>query len=55
MIQQQFQLNRRDEFVREFVQDAIDRVVRPFKLEDELKESPLIRSFMNGFKKEDDR
>ena len=55
VIQQQFQLNRRDEFVREFVQDAIDRVVRPFKLEDELKESPLMRSFMNGFKKEDDR
>lgn len=55
VIQQQFQLNRRDEFVREFVQDAIDRVIRPFKLEDELKESPLMRPFMNGFKKENDR
>lgn len=43
VIQQQFQLNRRDEFVRAFVQDAIDRVVRPFKLEDELKESPLVK------------
>jgi hypothetical protein len=26
-----------------FVQDAIDRIVRPFKLEEELKESPLMR------------
>jgi uncharacterized protein len=43
VIQQQFQLNRRDEFVKLFVQDAIDRIVRPFKLEEELKESPLMR------------
>ncbi len=43
VIQRQFQLNRRDEFMREFVQDAIDRIVRPFQLEDELKESPLVR------------
>jgi uncharacterized protein len=42
VIQRQFQLNRRDEFVREFVQDAIDRIVRPFKLENEIKNSPLI-------------
>jgi uncharacterized protein len=42
VIQQQFQLNRRDEFVRLFVQDAIDRIVRPFKLEEELKESPFM-------------
>jgi small GTP-binding protein len=30
VVQQQFQLNRRDEFVQEFVQQAITRVIRPF-------------------------
>jgi uncharacterized protein len=44
VVQQQFQLNRRDEFVKEFVRDAIDRVVRPLKLEAELEASPLIQS-----------
>lgn len=42
VIQRQFQLNRRDEFIKEFVQDAIDRIVRPFKLEEELKDSPWL-------------
>ncbi|MBV8883208.1 MAG: GTP-binding protein [Chroococcidiopsidaceae cyanobacterium CP_BM_RX_35] len=29
VVQQQFQLNRRDEFVKAFIQEAIDRVVKP--------------------------
>ncbi|MDX2098456.1 MAG: GTP-binding protein [Leptolyngbyaceae cyanobacterium bins.59] len=29
VVQQQFQLNRKDEFIREFIQDAIRRVVNP--------------------------
>ncbi len=43
VIQRQFQLNRRDDFVREFVKDAIDRIVRPLKLEDELNDSPMVK------------
>lgn len=42
VIQQQFQLNRRDEFIRAFVQDAIDRIVHPLKLENELQDSPWL-------------
>lgn len=37
VVQRQFQLNRRDEFVRSFVQDAISRVIRPLNLEAELE------------------
>ncbi|MBW4522120.1 MAG: GTP-binding protein [Scytolyngbya sp. HA4215-MV1] len=32
VVQQQFQLNRRDEFIKAFVQDAITRVVEPLKV-----------------------
>ncbi|MEB3292809.1 MAG: GTP-binding protein [Synechococcales bacterium] len=48
VVQQQFQLNRRDEFVKEFVRDAIDRVVKPLKLEAELEDSPFIQSEKPG-------
>lgn len=44
VVQQQFQLNRRDEFVKVFIQDAIARVVQPLSdrfdfLEEELEKS----------------
>jgi hypothetical protein len=29
VVQEQFRLNQRDEFIRAFVQDAIERVVQP--------------------------
>jgi uncharacterized protein (DUF697 family) len=48
VVQRQFQLNRRDEFVRSFIQDAITRVIKPFHLdepsveeEEEELESPV--------------
>lgn len=34
VVQRQFQLNRRDEFVKSFVQEAITRVVKPLQLDD---------------------
>jgi len=34
VVQRQFQLNRRDEFVRSFIQDAITRVIKPFHLDE---------------------
>lgn len=33
VVQRQFQLNRRDEFVKSFIQEAITRVVRPLQLD----------------------
>ena len=39
VVQRQFHLNRKDEFVKAFVQEAIERVVKPMKLE--LKEPEL--------------
>ncbi|MBW4693119.1 MAG: GTP-binding protein [Lyngbya sp. HA4199-MV5] len=33
VVQRQFQLNRKDEFMRAFVQDAIDRVIKPLNLD----------------------
>jgi uncharacterized protein len=33
VVQRQFQLNRKDEFIKSFVQEAITRVVRPLQLE----------------------
>jgi GTPase SAR1 family protein len=38
VIQQQFQLNRRDEFIRGFVQDAIARVINPLANSDKQRE-----------------
>ncbi len=34
VVQRQFQLNRRDEFIKSFVQDAITRVVKPLHLDE---------------------
>jgi uncharacterized protein (DUF697 family) len=34
VVQRQFQLNRKDEFIRSFVQDAITRVVKPLHLDE---------------------
>jgi GTPase SAR1 family protein len=39
VVQRQFQLNRRDEFVKSFVQEAIARVVKPLHLEELLPEA----------------
>ncbi len=39
VVQRQFQLNRKDEFIKSFVQEAITRVVKPLHL-DELLPSP---------------
>ncbi|MBD2329585.1 GTP-binding protein [Alkalinema sp. FACHB-956] len=53
VVQRQFELNRRDEFVREFVKDAIDRVVRPLKLEAELEDSPILQEELPADSPED--
>jgi GTPase SAR1 family protein len=49
VVQRQFQLNKKDEFVKSFVQEAITRVVKPFHLdelapdeEDDLDEETLM-------------
>lgn len=39
VVQRQFQLNRRDEFIKAFMQEAVMRVVRPLQLE--IREEPL--------------
>jgi uncharacterized protein len=39
VVQRQFQLNRRDEFVKSFVQDAITKVVKPLRLDEVLPNS----------------
>jgi hypothetical protein len=36
VVQRQFQINRRDEFIKAFVQEAIARVVKP--LQDKVEE-----------------
>ncbi|MEB3178754.1 MAG: GTP-binding protein [Nostocaceae cyanobacterium] len=41
VVQRQFQLNRRDEFVKAFVQEAIARVVRPLKDKSEVAEKEV--------------
>jgi hypothetical protein len=33
VVQRQFQLNRRDEFIKSFVQEAITRVIQPLQLD----------------------
>jgi uncharacterized protein len=38
VVQRQFQLNRKDEFVKLFVKDAIAKVVRPLQMEAQLEE-----------------
>lgn len=38
VVQQQFQLNRRDEFIKAFIQDAIARVVMPLRDASEVKD-----------------
>jgi hypothetical protein len=40
VVQRQFQLNRRDEFIKAFVQDAIARVVKPLTQDLQLAEQP---------------
>jgi uncharacterized protein len=40
VVQRQFQLNRRDEFIKSFVQDAIAKVVRPLQLDAQLDDEP---------------
>jgi uncharacterized protein len=39
VVQRQFELNRRDEFVKAFVKDAFDRVVKPLQMEAQLEGS----------------
>jgi len=34
VVQQQFQLNRKDEFIKSFVQEAVTRVIKPLKLDE---------------------
>jgi hypothetical protein len=43
VVQQQFQLNRRDEFIKAFVQQAIARVVRPLETQSTDREEPNSR------------
>ncbi|MGA7935284.1 MAG: DUF697 domain-containing protein [Kovacikia sp.] len=40
VVQRQFQLNRKDEFIRSFVQEAVTRVVQPLHLDRELELEP---------------
>ncbi|HEY9601895.1 MAG TPA: GTP-binding protein [Allocoleopsis sp.] len=40
VVQRQYQLNRKDEFIRSFVQDAIARVIRPMETQTAEPESP---------------
>jgi hypothetical protein len=39
-VQRQFQLNRKDEFVKAFVQQAIARVVKPLETQPAEQEQP---------------
>jgi hypothetical protein len=41
VVQRQFQLNRKDEFIKSFVQEAITRVVKPLHLDDLVPEEVL--------------
>jgi small GTP-binding protein len=38
VVQRQFQLNRRDEFIKSFVQDAITKVIKPLQLEAKIED-----------------
>jgi uncharacterized protein len=38
VVQKQFQLNRKDEFIKSFVQDAITRVIKPLQLEAKIQD-----------------
>jgi hypothetical protein len=40
VVQRQFQLNRRDEFIKAFVQEAIARVVKPLQTQAVEQEQP---------------
>ena len=40
VVQQQFQLNRKDEFIKAFVQEAIARVIRPLEAESSEQKQP---------------
>ncbi len=40
VVQRQFELNRKEEFVKAFVKDAIDRVVKPLQMEAQLESEP---------------
>lgn len=42
VVQRQFQLNRRDEFVKSFVQEAITRVVKPLRLDAAIEEPEAV-------------
>jgi uncharacterized protein (DUF697 family) len=48
VVQRQFQLNRRDEFIKDFVQEAIARVVRPLTERAELVEEDQERRLGTG-------
>ena len=60
VVQQQFQLNRRDEFVKVFIQDAIARVVQPlsdrfdFSEEEQEREEPVSPAPISKFEPLDD-
>ena len=41
VVQQQFQLNRREEFIKAFMQEAVARVIRPLQLELKAELEPL--------------
>jgi hypothetical protein len=40
VVQRQFQLNKKDEFIKAFVQQAIARVVRPLAESREVEDEP---------------
>lgn len=42
VVQKQFQLNRKDEFIKSFVQDAITRVIKPLQLDAKLQDEQPI-------------
>jgi hypothetical protein len=40
VVQRQFQLNRKDEFIKAFVQEAMARVIRPLESQSTEQEEP---------------
>jgi len=49
VVQRQFQLNRREEFMKAFVQDAIARVVKPWTDNSEAEEEPELTNVISKF------
>lgn len=47
VVQRQFELTKRDEFVKAFVKDAISRVIEPLSMKSEIEEIEIVRESAN--------